>query len=146
MVCSPESVMLAAEAHLHGALKASAPSNPSIRSTCVMRRAYSRSRFRGKGCEGVVVLSGSLCPARDGSKSHPGERGLRARRAAQEGREAVTARSGAAFNISSTAADWRGLALSNFGLSPFVLDGKVFASIEGFVQGIKFPEGDPRRD
>jgi predicted NAD-dependent protein-ADP-ribosyltransferase YbiA (DUF1768 family) len=48
-------------------------------------------------------------------------------------------------NISSTSTDWRGLALSNFGLSPFVLDGRLFASVEGFIQGIKFPEGDPRR-
>jgi predicted NAD-dependent protein-ADP-ribosyltransferase YbiA (DUF1768 family) len=50
-----------------------------------------------------------------------------------------------AINVSSTSADWRGLALSNFGLSPFVLDGTLFASVEGFIQGIKFPEGDPRR-
>jgi len=50
------------------------------------------------------------------------------------------------LNISSASTDWRGLALSNFGLSPFVLDGKLFASVEGFIQGIKFPEGDPRRD
>jgi len=49
-------------------------------------------------------------------------------------------------NISSTSADWRGLALSNFGLSPFVLDGKLLASVEAFVQGIKFPAGDPRRE
>jgi predicted NAD-dependent protein-ADP-ribosyltransferase YbiA (DUF1768 family) len=49
------------------------------------------------------------------------------------------------INISSTSRDWRGLALSNFGLSPFVLDGMLFASVEGFIQGIKFPEGDPRR-
>jgi predicted NAD-dependent protein-ADP-ribosyltransferase YbiA (DUF1768 family) len=49
------------------------------------------------------------------------------------------------INASSTSTDWRGLALSNFGLSPFVLDGMVFASVEGFIQGIKFPEGDPRR-
>src|SRR5690606_13289871 len=39
-----------------------------------------------------------------------------------------------------------GVALSNFMLSPFVLDGILFASIEGFIQGIKFPEGDPRRE
>ncbi|ANY16552.1 hypothetical protein [Bordetella pseudohinzii] len=49
------------------------------------------------------------------------------------------------LNISSTSADWRGLALSNFGLSPFVLDDMLFASVEGFVQGIKFAENDPRR-
>src|SRR5690606_4651517 len=30
-------------------------------------------------------------------------------------------------------------------LSPFVLDDILFASIEGFIQGIKFREDDPRR-
>ena len=50
------------------------------------------------------------------------------------------------LNISSTSTDWRGVALSNFGLSPFVLEGMLFASIEGFIQGIKFPEGDPKRE
>lgn len=50
------------------------------------------------------------------------------------------------LNVSSTSTDWRGVALSNFPLSPFVLDGALFASVEGFIQGIKFPEGDPRRD
>ena len=50
------------------------------------------------------------------------------------------------LNISSTSNDWRGLALSNFGLSPFVLDGVLFASVEGFIQGIKFRESDPQRD
>lgn len=49
------------------------------------------------------------------------------------------------LNISSTSDDWRGLALSNFPLSPFVLDGELFASVEGFIQGIKFREDDPRR-
>ncbi|MBR8653351.1 hypothetical protein KDH83_08540 [Achromobacter sp. Marseille-Q0513] len=48
-------------------------------------------------------------------------------------------------NISANASDWRGQALSNFCLSPFVLDGALYASIEGFIQGIKFPEGDPVR-
>ena len=52
----------------------------------------------------------------------------------------------ATINVSSTSTDWRGLALSNFGLSPFVFDGMLFASVEGFIQGIKFPEGDPRRN
>lgn len=37
------------------------------------------------------------------------------------------------LNISSTSDDWRGLALSNFPLSPFVLDGELFASVEGFI-------------
>lgn len=51
----------------------------------------------------------------------------------------------ACVNISFTSPDWRGQALSNFSLSPFVLDGLLFASIEGFIQGIKFAEEDPRR-
>src|SRR5699024_10768184 len=48
-------------------------------------------------------------------------------------------------NIASTSDDWRGRALSNFSLSPFVFEGVLFASIEGFIHGIKFPESDPRR-
>lgn len=52
----------------------------------------------------------------------------------------------ASVNISSTSDDWRGLALSNFVLSPFVFEGVLFASIEGFIQGIKFAEADPRRE
>lgn len=50
------------------------------------------------------------------------------------------------INISSTSDDWRGIALSNFCLSPFVLDGVLLASVEGFIQEIKFPPGDPLRD
>lgn len=50
------------------------------------------------------------------------------------------------LNVSSTSSDWKGVALSNFQLSPFSLDGILFASIEGFIQGIKFPEGDARRE
>lgn len=50
------------------------------------------------------------------------------------------------LNISAVSDDWRGVALSNFVLSPFVLDGRLFASVEGFIQGIKFPEHDPRRE
>jgi len=50
------------------------------------------------------------------------------------------------LNVSSTSSDWKGVALSNFMLSPFSLDGILFASIEGFIQGIKFPEDDPRRE
>ena len=66
--------------------------------------------------------------------------------AAVEAREATKGQPEKTLNVSSTSTDWRGLALSNFGLSPFVLDGMLFASVEGFVQGIKFPEGDPRRE
>jgi len=49
------------------------------------------------------------------------------------------------INIAYTSDDWRGVALSNFSLSPFLLDGVLLASIEGFIQGIKFPEGHPAR-
>lgn len=35
--------------------------------------------------------------------------------------------------------------LSNFPALAFVLDGVELVSTEGFIQGIKFPEGDPRR-
>lgn len=48
-------------------------------------------------------------------------------------------------NISSTSEDWRGRALANFSLSLFVFKGTLFASIEGFIQGMKFPESDSRR-
>jgi predicted NAD-dependent protein-ADP-ribosyltransferase YbiA (DUF1768 family) len=50
------------------------------------------------------------------------------------------------INIAANSDDWRGVALSNFCLSPFVLDGVLLASVEGFIQGIKFPPGDPQRD
>ncbi len=36
--------------------------------------------------------------------------------------------------------------LSNFPALAFFLDGVEIASTEGFIQGIKFPEGDPRRE
>ncbi|WP_202120921.1 hypothetical protein [Streptomyces sp. BA2] len=58
----------------------------------------------------------------------------------------MTDRQERAFNISSSSADWRGLALSNFGLSPFVLNQTVYASLEGFIQGIKFEPGGARRE
>jgi predicted NAD-dependent protein-ADP-ribosyltransferase YbiA (DUF1768 family) len=50
------------------------------------------------------------------------------------------------INIAANSDDWRGVALSNFCLSPFVLDGVLLASVEGFIQGIKFPPGSPLRD
>jgi len=45
----------------------------------------------------------------------------------------------AIINIAASSDDWRGVALSNFCLSPFVLDGVLLASVEGFIQSIKFP-------
>uniref|UniRef100_UPI003341F7E4 hypothetical protein n=1 Tax=Castellaniella defragrans TaxID=75697 RepID=UPI003341F7E4 len=49
------------------------------------------------------------------------------------------------INIAFTSDDWRGIALSNFSLSPFELDGQLLASVEGFIQGIKFPPDHPAR-
>ena len=49
------------------------------------------------------------------------------------------------LNIDSDSVDWRARMLSNFSAAFFVLDGLLVASVEGFIQGIKFPEGDPLR-
>lgn len=49
------------------------------------------------------------------------------------------------LNISSRSDDWRARRLSNFSTDPFVLDGEKFASVEGFIQGTKFPEEHPIR-
>ncbi|MFH0873421.1 MAG: hypothetical protein V1846_01125 [Candidatus Komeilibacteria bacterium] len=51
----------------------------------------------------------------------------------------------ATINVSSKSEDWRGRRLSNFSQDPFELDGVWFLSVEGFIQGTKFPEGDERR-
>lgn len=50
------------------------------------------------------------------------------------------------INVAFTSDDWRGVALSNFSLTPFELDGVWLASVEGFIQGIKFPPGHPSRE
>lgn len=50
------------------------------------------------------------------------------------------------LNIGSRSEDWRARCLSNFSAHPFVLEGETFASVEGFIQGIKFPPGDSRRE
>ena len=49
------------------------------------------------------------------------------------------------LNIDSKSDDWRARRLSNFSADPFVLDGEKMASVEGFIQGMKFPEGHPTR-
>lgn len=49
------------------------------------------------------------------------------------------------LNIGSESDDWRAKRLSNFSPDPFVLDGVRLASVEGFIQGTKFPENDPCR-
>ncbi|WP_448151743.1 hypothetical protein [Castellaniella caeni] len=50
------------------------------------------------------------------------------------------------LNVSFLSDDWRGVALSNFCLCPFVLDDVLLASVEGFIQGIKFAPGHPARE
>ena len=44
------------------------------------------------------------------------------------------------LNVASDSPDWRAKRLSNFSDDPFILDGENLASVEGFIQGIKFPE------
>lgn len=53
------------------------------------------------------------------------------------------------INVSSGSADKVARKLSNFSKDRFVIDGMEMASVEGFVQGIKFPElpeEDSRRE
>lgn len=50
------------------------------------------------------------------------------------------------LNVNAASSDWRAYALANFPLFPFILDGLVLASVEGFIQGIKFPDGDATRE
>ncbi|OGN01719.1 MAG: hypothetical protein A3I26_01635 [Candidatus Yanofskybacteria bacterium RIFCSPLOWO2_02_FULL_43_10] len=49
------------------------------------------------------------------------------------------------LNIGSKSDDWRACRLSNFSADAFVLDGERMASVEGFIQGTKFPDGHPTR-
>lgn len=49
------------------------------------------------------------------------------------------------LNVYSKSDDWRARRLSNFSPDSFLLDGESLASVEGFIQGIKFPEGHLRR-
>ena len=49
------------------------------------------------------------------------------------------------LNVSSRAGDWRVRLISNFAPAPFELDGRVYASVEGFWQGLKFPKESDRR-
>lgn len=50
------------------------------------------------------------------------------------------------INVDSRSDDPRVRRLSNFSPDPFVLDGEKLASVEGFIQGIKFPVGHPDRE
>ncbi|MEK7465702.1 MAG: hypothetical protein AAB631_02915 [Patescibacteria group bacterium] len=49
------------------------------------------------------------------------------------------------LDIRSDSFDWCARFLSNFWPSFFVLDDEELSSVEGFIQGIKFPEGDLNR-
>lgn len=49
------------------------------------------------------------------------------------------------LNIGSKSDEWRARRLSNFSVDPLVLEGERMASVEGFIQGTKFPEGHPTR-
>ena len=50
------------------------------------------------------------------------------------------------LNVGYRSPDWRIKLISNFAPTPFELDGRVYASVEGFWQGLKFPaEADRRR-
>ena len=49
------------------------------------------------------------------------------------------------LNIGSRSDDWRARRLSNFPPDPFTLDSENMTSVEGFIQGTKFPEGHPYR-
>lgn len=50
------------------------------------------------------------------------------------------------LNVNSRSEDLRGRELSNFMIRPFVLDDVKLKSVEGFIQGTKFPEGHPSRE
>ena len=50
------------------------------------------------------------------------------------------------LNVGYRSSDWRIKLISNFAPTPFELDGRAYASVEGFWQGLKFPaEADRRR-
>jgi predicted NAD-dependent protein-ADP-ribosyltransferase YbiA (DUF1768 family) len=49
------------------------------------------------------------------------------------------------LNISSRSSDWRAKLISNFAPTPFELDGREYASVEGFWQGLKFRAASDRR-
>ena len=49
------------------------------------------------------------------------------------------------LNVNSASSDWRACALANYPLFPFILDDVLLASVEGFIQGIKFPDTHPSR-
>jgi predicted NAD-dependent protein-ADP-ribosyltransferase YbiA (DUF1768 family) len=50
------------------------------------------------------------------------------------------------INVVSTSTDPDVQLISNFAHTPFELDGKTYASVEGFWQGLKFPDETKRRE
>ena len=49
------------------------------------------------------------------------------------------------LNVGYRSPDWRIKLISNFAPTPFELDGRPYASVEGFWQGLKFPSAADRR-
>lgn len=49
------------------------------------------------------------------------------------------------LNVGYRSSDWRVRLISNFAPTPFTLDGREYASVEGFWQGLKFPDAADRR-
>ena len=49
------------------------------------------------------------------------------------------------LNVAYRSSDWRIKLISNFAPTPFELDGRAYASVEGFWQGLKFPSAADRR-
>ena len=49
------------------------------------------------------------------------------------------------LNVAYRSSDWRIKLISNFAPTPFELDGRTYASVEGFWQGLKFPKAADRR-
>jgi predicted NAD-dependent protein-ADP-ribosyltransferase YbiA (DUF1768 family) len=49
------------------------------------------------------------------------------------------------LNVSSRSAEPAARLISNFALAPFVLDGRPYASVEGFWQGLRFEDEAERR-
>lgn len=50
------------------------------------------------------------------------------------------------FNVASNSSDPVEKRLSNLDYAPFVMDGRAYASVEGFWQGLKYPEGSEERE
>lgn len=60
--------------------------------------------------------------------------------------ETLPEKQGRVFNVASNSSDPTEAVLSNLARSPFELDGRRYESVEGFWQGLKFPDGDVREN